>query len=151
MNERAFKVSIELQQDIAKVLTGLPNISQRDMRSSLIASAGLDSSLQGQINVELPPLQFVLMLIEVLQSYGTLEDGRNALEAILEAAKQYVGHEKQLYCDKLIEQVGVLANTKNSHEKHRIKPDTIMTDISKKSNRPPAEREALRSPPEGGM
>ena len=46
--------------------------------------------------------QFVQLLLNTLISYGMLKDGRNALVAVLEAAKQQVGSDRQAECNRLI-------------------------------------------------
>ena len=69
----------------------------------MIFSAGLEPQLQNQLNFGIPAAQFVELLVSILKSYGRLGDGRDALEAILEAAKQYVGKDRQAYGDTLIQ------------------------------------------------
>jgi hypothetical protein len=44
-------------------------------------------------------------LVPALVRYGKLEDGRDALAAILEAAQNYVGTEKRQYCETLIQKI----------------------------------------------
>ncbi len=45
-----------------------------------------------------------------IPDYGRLRDGRNAIEAILEAAKKHVGLDKQQLCDKLLEEFQMYVN-----------------------------------------
>lgn len=78
-----------LHKSIITFLTSIPNIHDSDSQRSLIYQAGLDSKLLNQIPVGKPPSEFVPLLVSVLIDYGTLNDGRNALEAILETAKNY--------------------------------------------------------------
>jgi len=55
----------------------------------------LDEGLRTQIEFEGPLQQFCQLLVETLSSYGTLEDGQNALTAVLETAKNSVGQDKK--------------------------------------------------------
>jgi hypothetical protein len=57
---------------------------------ALIERAELDPQLQNQIRFGGPPGQFFQLLVSTLLSYGRLEDGRDALEAILESAKSCI-------------------------------------------------------------
>ncbi|MCP4699940.1 MAG: hypothetical protein GY862_24280 [Gammaproteobacteria bacterium] len=98
------KLSHDLQQQILDFLTSIPNIQDSKQQQALIFSAGLDQRLQGQIDFSSAPAQFVPVLVETLLKYGNLEDGRHALTAVLEAAKQYVGKNRQAECDELLRQ-----------------------------------------------
>ncbi len=99
---------LELRQNIVTLLTSIPNMSEKDTRRALIAGAALDPELECQINCERAPAQFFQLLIPTLRNYGTLTDGRNPLEAVLEAAKQSVGQEKRARCDELIQNIRAL-------------------------------------------
>ena len=105
MESKALELPFELRQKITEFLTSLPIIHDSSSQQAFIYSAGLDSNLQSQLNFGLPTGQFVQLLLNTLTSYSTLKDGRNALEAILEAAKKYVGQERQAYCDSLIQEL----------------------------------------------
>ena len=111
-----YSLSFTLTQKIAEFLISLPNIHDGNTQRALIYSAGLDARLQNQLCIAVPPAQFVQLLVSTLSDYGMLEDGRHALEAILEAAKQYVGRVHRVYCDELItelKEIGRLAH--NQH------------------------------------
>ncbi|MCP4371260.1 MAG: NACHT domain-containing protein [Deltaproteobacteria bacterium] len=95
----------ELLERIRDFLTSIPFIDDKDGRQTLILNAGLDRNLQEQLNYNGSLATFVPLLINTLYSYSELEDGRNALIAILEASKQYVGTDRQAYCDTLIQEV----------------------------------------------
>lgn len=55
-----------------------------------------------QISFEEPAFVFFQKLLPVLIQYGRLEDGRDPLEAILEATKELIGTDKRAYCNELI-------------------------------------------------
>lgn len=94
-----------LQQKIVAFLTSLPNLHENQSQRAFILSAGLDPNLQEQLNFTGPPTQFFQWSIDVMLKYGTLEDGRHPLVAILEAAKEYVGLDRQAECDALIREL----------------------------------------------
>jgi len=50
-------------------------------------------------------VQFFQLLVSTLNKYGTLNDGRDALEAVLEAAKGSVGRDRRDDCESLIQQL----------------------------------------------
>ncbi len=112
-------------QKTVEFLASLPNIHDENSQRTLIYSAGLDSQLQQQIGFNLPPMQFFQLLVFMLKSYGTLEDGRDALEAILEAAKNYVGQDKKNYCDRLIQELHT------EKKEYSPSPSTPMTRYSR--------------------
>nr|ABD75797.1 hypothetical protein [uncultured bacterium] len=94
-----------LHRRIVDLLTSLPAFAESSGRQALLISAGLDAQLKTQIDVNQPPTQFFSLMVSALSVYGTLKDGRNALTAILETTKGYVGQEKQALCDALIEEI----------------------------------------------
>lgn len=71
----------------------------------MVFSAGLDDKLQQQISFTASPFQFSQLLVATLARYGILADGRDALEAVLETAKMYVGRDRQEKCDTLIKEL----------------------------------------------
>ncbi|MCP4370128.1 MAG: hypothetical protein GY797_18745 [Deltaproteobacteria bacterium] len=97
------EVPVELNNKIVEFLKSLPNIHDSNSQRALLLIAGLDTELQDQIYFSGPPAQFFQLLIPTLLSYGKLKDGRNAVEAVLEAAKNSVGQDKKDYCDMLIQ------------------------------------------------
>lgn len=135
------ELSVTLQHKIVNFLTSLPNIHDNMSQQALIYQAGLDQELQNQINFGAPPVQFFSLLVPLLFKYGRIQDGRNALEALLEAAKQYVGQEKKRECENLIEKLsrlpGVSASEQplcsSSVQQHPIShtPYTILKDAIK--------------------
>ena len=94
-----------LHKEVVDFFISLPNIKDSNGRKAFIQGAVLDAQLQSQIDFSVPPVQFFQLLIPRLIEYGQLEDGRNALEAVLEAAKDYIGQDKKVHCDQLITQV----------------------------------------------
>jgi WD40 repeat protein len=97
-------LSATLQRDILRFLTSLPNIHDPDAQRALIHSAAPDAELPGKITFGGPSEQFFTLLIPALISYGPLADGRDPLEALLEAAKIQVGPDRQAQGERLIAQ-----------------------------------------------
>lgn len=77
----------ELHERIVDFLLSLPKILDNNSQQALIYSAGLDHRLQSRITIGGSADKFVRLLIPTLLDYGKLKDGRNTLEAVLEAAK----------------------------------------------------------------
>lgn len=98
----------QLQQQMVEFLVALPNMDDRNAQRALIASAVLEAELQQQIELTGPPRQFFQLLLATLSRYGTLADGRNAVLAVLEAAKLLVGKDRQTVCDELIRKLNLL-------------------------------------------
>lgn len=96
---------MELHNQIVELLKELPNIHDNAERRALIYSASLDKELEDQINFEGTSDQFCQILVRTLARYGTLEQGRHALIAVLEVTKKKVGQEGQALCKKLVQQV----------------------------------------------
>lgn len=102
------EIPFELHNEIVKFLTSLPNIHDRDSQRAFLFSAGLDSPLMDQISIGGSTSQFFQILIPTLVRYGTLRDGRNALVAVLETAKQYIGQDKKVICEELIQKLHIV-------------------------------------------
>jgi hypothetical protein len=101
---------VDLQNEIINFLKSVPNINDIKGRQALIYSSGLDSQLYEQINFDDPPAQFSPLLLSKLIGYGNLSDGRNAIEAVLDGAKNYIGQDKRDYCNNLIEKLTKFKN-----------------------------------------
>ena len=114
------KLPSVLHQKIIEFLTSLPNIHESSMQRVLIYNAELPPQLQNQIGIGTPPTQFVQLLISTLNDYGKLEDGRYALETILESAKQYLGQDRKAYCDTLIQDLQALPSLEEYQPQKRI-------------------------------
>lgn len=91
--------------DIVSLLQTLPSISDNQSRQAFIHSARLDDRLFKQIQFGGSIAQFFENLVPTLADYGVQEDGRDPLAAVLEAAKERVGPEKQAVCDQLIQKL----------------------------------------------
>lgn len=96
---------VSLHEKIVDFLTSLPQIHNDKTQQALVYSAGLDPQLQKQIVFGGSALQFVQGLVETLYKYKMLKDGRNALEAILEAAKSLVGQDQKEHCEILLQEL----------------------------------------------
>lgn len=99
------ELSANLHNDIVDFLTSLPNIHDHNSRRALIQSAALDAQLQCKIDFNGPSEQFFQLLIPTLRNYGKLTDDRDPIEAVLEAAQNYVGNDRQAKCEALIQQL----------------------------------------------
>ncbi len=99
------ELPFSVQKKISKFLLSLPDIHDISSRKALLSHAGIDSAIQDQIVFDKPSSQFVSLLVTKLSTYGRLNDGRNALEAILSTAKEYFGLDKRIYCDALIQEL----------------------------------------------
>ena len=97
------KLSVKLQKDIVEFLKSIPALYDADSQRAFLYDAGIDKQLQEQIPFGKPRAQFILLLVSMIQDYGTLSDGRNTIIAILETAKNYVGQDRQIYCDSLLQ------------------------------------------------
>jgi eukaryotic-like serine/threonine-protein kinase len=102
------RLPVELQNKIIDFLISLPNIHDSEAQRALLYLSGLDTQLQAQIPIGMPPAQFIPSLIAILLDYGAMDDNRHALEAVLEATKQYVGQDRKIYCDTLVEELRAL-------------------------------------------
>ena len=95
-------LNAELRRNIISFLQSLPNISSEDGRLALIESAVLDEKLTAQIRFDQALALFCQRLVTTLIGYGSLQDGRDALEAVLDAAKGWVGFTRAEECDIFI-------------------------------------------------
>ncbi len=98
---------VALQNKIINFLKSLPNINDIKGRQAFIYSAGLDSELQNQISFEEPPAKFVPLLASQLLKYGKLNDGRHAIEAVLETAKNSIGLDGRANCEALLQEISL--------------------------------------------
>lgn len=98
------ELSATLQNKIIQFLLSIPNIHDSPSQQALIFKAGLDIELQNQILVGKPAAQFVPLLVMTLLNHETLNDGRYAIEALLLAVKDYIGQEKKIYCESLLQE-----------------------------------------------
>lgn len=108
-----------LQKRIIEFLLTLPNLHDSAQQQAFLNSAGLDKQLQDRIRVADPPSQFFHLLVPLFSQYGTLEDGRQALQAILEAAKAYIGRDGQAVCESLIQELHAELNNAPAHSQNQ--------------------------------
>lgn len=99
------KLSRELQDKIINFLKSLPNISETKGRRAFICSAGLDPQLEAQLPFDEAPAQFAPLLLSKLIKYGKLNNGQYALEVVLETAKNYVGQDREAYCEDILQEL----------------------------------------------
>jgi len=95
-------LSADLRRSIINFLQTLPNINSEDGRLALIESAVLDEKLTAQIRFDQALALFCQRLVTILIGYGSLQDGRDALEAVLDAGKSWVGLTRAEECDTFI-------------------------------------------------
>jgi hypothetical protein len=95
--ERPFKEKI-----IDFILSFGPSTTSK--RESLLIWACLDQKLVNLIDCSSAPIEFVPLLVSKVMEYGKLEDGRDALEAVLGAVRSQVGLEGNTTCDSLIQE-----------------------------------------------
>ncbi len=119
------ELSASLLKKIIDFISSLPNIYSSEGQKAFTNHAGLDQKLQGQIPFGKPAIEFSSLLVRIVLDYGKLNDGREAIEAVLETAKDYIGQEKQIDCDTLLQEIQVYAA--------RIPPREIRT-LPKKSS-----------------
>ena len=92
---------VEINNEIVDFLQLLPNMGDKAGWEALINRATLDDNCKNRCcNFNLPnSSQFFQSLIAELEKYGTLDDGRNPVVAVLEAAKDFVGKDIQTVLD----------------------------------------------------
>ena len=101
----ARRLPFELRRQIIAFFTSLPNMQHQAAQQAFINSLALDAPLKQGIKIGNASKEFFEMLVETLERYGTLEDGRDPLEAMLKIAKESVGKEGRAACDKMIEEL----------------------------------------------
>ncbi len=101
------QLSPNLKREIIDFLFSLPNIHSTESQRALLYDAGLDRELQDLIPFGKPTAEFIPILVEILLHYGKTIDERNSIEVLLEATKRYIGIDKKVLCNNLIEQVKV--------------------------------------------
>ncbi|MCP4395993.1 MAG: TIR domain-containing protein [bacterium] len=98
-------LSRTLQNKIIDFLVSLSVLDGSEGQQAFIYHVGVDQQLHIQIQFGKSRAQFVPLLVSSLTEYGKLEDGRDAIEAVLETAKTYVGQEHQTHCDVLLKEL----------------------------------------------
>ena len=106
---RSEKLSSALLLEIANFLASLPNITDESFRKTLLIHTGLTEVIN-HIETRVPAAIFIPHLVSFLTHYGTLNDGRNPLVALLEIAKEFVGRDRQAFADELIDKLVGVSN-----------------------------------------
>ena len=88
------------------------HLSRHENRCELLVLAGLPPELRMQVNCEVAANTFLPLLLTHLDSYGTLDDGRSALEHLLEASKSLMQAPQHAVCDRLIQEFRVALQPK---------------------------------------
>jgi len=107
--------SRELRHKLVEFFTTLPNMYDRQGRRALVLQAGIDPALLHQIDWAGPSATFFPCLLDTLIAYGTLRDGRHALDALLETARQQVGQDRQAEWDTLLRNIHLLLPAAQQH------------------------------------
>lgn len=95
----------ELFKSVIQFILSTPSINSMGGQQTLVYQAGLDQSLQNQIQFNSNAQTFTVSLISLCQEWGILHDGRNPLVAIIESACHSVGPQKQKIGARLIERI----------------------------------------------
>ncbi len=122
------EIPMELRKNIVDFLLSLPNVHDKDFRRALINNAEIDDELDSQIAYDSTPSRFFSLLVSMSMDYGMLMDGRHALEAILEAAKQYIGQDKKEDCERLIWDLYKMTDSPRTSQSHQpLHDETLLT------------------------
>ncbi len=97
----------ELRKHLADFLQTAIDLADSTSQRTFIDQVGFEARLRQQIHFGGVQSQFISLLISTLMNYGTLDDGRDALEAVLETAKGYVSQNHIQRCDELIKELRI--------------------------------------------
>ena len=93
---------MNLTNDIAQFFATLPHINDHlNTRKALIYRIDSGNELSRQIDFTGETQSFCRKLTRVLTTHGKLQDGRDPLDAVLEALEGNIDREKQAECDRL--------------------------------------------------
>ena len=93
----------DLQEKIAAILQ--PKFAMPDDRRAILDTAFLGNpEILGQINYDSTPATFTSNLIHLLERYGTLDNGQEALVFLLQFVKKFYGVDRQREIDTVIEE-----------------------------------------------
>ena len=87
-----------------RFLKGVPGLSNEHDWRALLLDASL-KELIDQTRFDMAQADFAALLVDHLDKFVTLPDGRPALVALLEAASQHVVREKQQECQQLMDEL----------------------------------------------
>lgn len=76
----------------------------KEGRLDVIMHAQFSPQLNSLLVIDGSPAMFIPTLIDTVIAYGNLDDGRNALEQLLEAAKTFMQAPHQAECDQLLQE-----------------------------------------------
>jgi len=97
-------VSQTYLKNVFEFLVELSLFKSEESRRAIIFQAGLDKNLTSQIDLKGSGRDFLLLLLNLLSSFGKLESGQDALVAFLNAVESNVGEDKKIIIDGFIEQ-----------------------------------------------
>lgn len=97
--------SNQIPSEIRTLLRLHPLLQKEDGRRAISLEAGLDEELFSQIEFDGPMAEFLPLFLDRLSKYGTLKDGRLALQALLEAVKDHVGVTEKEKIDRYLAQL----------------------------------------------
>ena len=141
-NHNNTTLSVELHNKIVGFLVSLPNIETSNGQRALINSSGLGARLQAGIDFSGPATQFFNLLVPQLMEYGQLEDGRYAIEAVLEASKNFVGPNRGEECDRLLQELQAVLNV---NEEDSVRQSTNESNSSDERADGTANRDNLQN------
>ena len=112
---------MSLTNDIAQFFATLPHINEHlNTRKALIYRMNPDDELVRRIEFAGDTRSFCRKLTRVLTTYGKLQDGRDALDAVLEALEGNIDQEKQAECDRLRQRWRDAQSSRSSTTSRRI-------------------------------
>ncbi len=91
-------ISYERQQEIVNFLASLPNMHNQSGRQAVVYGAGLGPEVERELDFSGPTAVFCQSLVRKLAPYNRLPDGRHALAAVLDAAKEKIGEPGRSRC-----------------------------------------------------
>jgi len=100
--ESKMPITQTLRMAIVDCLETVPGIDEPDGRRTLIAQAELDSELARRITYGGSTRSFCALLVSDLEEYGRLDDGYHALEAVIEAAREFMDEDGVRECDTIL-------------------------------------------------
>ncbi|MBN2267361.1 MAG: hypothetical protein JW725_03420 [Candidatus Babeliaceae bacterium] len=96
-------LSERLHQELIEFFKSLPNLGDTEGQKAFIYHCGFESQLQNLIPTGLPSAKFVPVFVSTLINYGRIDNGQYAIEVALRTSKNYVGRDKRLYCETLLQ------------------------------------------------
>jgi len=100
--ETSMANSKDIHDRLINFFTSIPDIDVLDNQRALIKRAKLDLQLVYMLTPNTQPAVFFPLVISTMEQYGTLEDGRNPVIALIEAAQFFVGSQGKAESNGLI-------------------------------------------------